>query len=90
MADTGVITGPEGTFEVKDVVKLLGGKIGHIGVVTSGMFKNCLLYTSSMNCSVMDVIFIIWRPFRKILIHVSPKFGGEKMILNWDRPNDIT
>lgn len=39
MADTGVITGPEGTFEVKDVVKLLGGKIGHIGVVTSGMFK---------------------------------------------------
>ena len=39
MADTGVITGSEGTFEVKDVVKLLGGKIGHIGVVTSGMFK---------------------------------------------------
>jgi alanyl-tRNA synthetase len=39
MADTGIITGPEGTFKVLDTVKLLGGKIGHIGVVTSGMFK---------------------------------------------------
>lgn len=38
-ADTGFITTAEGTFEVKDTVKLLGGKIGHIGVVTSGMIK---------------------------------------------------
>lgn len=38
-ADTGIITTAEGTFEVKDTVKLLGGKIGHIGVVTSGMIK---------------------------------------------------
>ena len=38
-ADTGIITTSEGTFEVKDTVKLLGGKIGHIGVVTSGMIK---------------------------------------------------
>ncbi|MDD6202670.1 MAG: DHHA1 domain-containing protein, partial [Lachnospiraceae bacterium] len=38
-ADTGIITTAEGTFEVKDTVKLLGGKIGHIGKVTSGMIK---------------------------------------------------
>ena len=38
-ADTGVITGPEGTFSVKDTVKLMGGKVGHIGVVTDGMLK---------------------------------------------------
>ena len=38
-ADTGIITTAEGTFEVKDTVKLLGGKVGHIGVVTSGMIK---------------------------------------------------
>ncbi len=38
-ADTGVITTKDGTFEVKDTVKLAGGKIGHIGKVTSGMLK---------------------------------------------------
>ena len=38
-ADIGVITGPEGEFAVKDTVKLLGGKIGHIGVMTKGMIK---------------------------------------------------
>ncbi len=38
-ADTGVISTAEGTFEVKDTVKLLGGKIGHIGTVTRGMIK---------------------------------------------------
>ena len=37
--DVGVISGPEGEFAVKDTVKLLGGKIGHIGTVTRGMFK---------------------------------------------------
>ncbi len=38
-ADTGVITCPEGEFQVEDTVKLLGGKVGHIGRVTKGMFK---------------------------------------------------
>ncbi len=37
--DTGVICGPEGEFRVKDTVKLLGGKIGHIGTVTKGMLR---------------------------------------------------
>lgn len=38
-ADTGVITVKDGEFEVKDTVKLLGGKVGHIGTVTRGMIK---------------------------------------------------
>jgi alanyl-tRNA synthetase len=38
-ADTGVITTADGSFEVKDTVKLLGGKVGHIGTVTRGMIK---------------------------------------------------
>ena len=38
-ADTGVITLPDARFEVKDTIKLLGGKIGHVGVVTKGMIK---------------------------------------------------
>ncbi len=37
--DTGTITTADGSFEVKDTIKLLGGKIGHIGTVTRGMLK---------------------------------------------------
>ncbi len=39
-ADTGVIEGPEGVFEVEDTIHLLGGKIGHIGQVKSGIIRN--------------------------------------------------
>lgn len=38
-ADTGWIRTAEGEFRVEDTVKLLGGKIGHVGVVTKGMIK---------------------------------------------------
>jgi len=38
-ADTGTITSEDGSFEVMDTVKLLGGKVGHIGKVTRGMLK---------------------------------------------------
>ena len=38
-ADRGIITTADGSFEVKDTVKLMGGKGGHIGTVTSGMIK---------------------------------------------------
>lgn len=38
-ADTGVIRTADGEFLVEDVVKLLGGKFGHIGRVTKGMIK---------------------------------------------------
>lgn len=38
-SDTGKISTSDGEFEVQDTVKLLGGKIGHIGKVTRGMFK---------------------------------------------------
>ncbi len=37
--DTGVIRSENGTFRVEETVKLLGGKVGHIGRMTSGMFK---------------------------------------------------
>ena len=38
-ADHGVISCGDGEFVVEDVVKLLGGKIGHIGHMTKGMMK---------------------------------------------------
>lgn len=38
-ADTGVIVTDDAEFEVADTIKLLGGKVGHVGKVTKGMFK---------------------------------------------------
>ncbi|MBO5348043.1 MAG: alanine--tRNA ligase [Lachnospiraceae bacterium] len=38
-ADFGSIETEDFTFEVKDTIKLLGGKVGHVGVVTKGMVK---------------------------------------------------
>lgn len=38
-ADTGVIRAGENEFRVEDTVHLRGGRIGHVGVVTRGMFK---------------------------------------------------
>ena len=38
-ADTGIIRTGDGEFKVEDTVKLLGGKIGHVGRVVKGMLK---------------------------------------------------
>lgn len=38
-ADTGVISTKAAEFEVEDTIKLPGGKIGHVGTVTQGIFK---------------------------------------------------
>ena len=38
-ADCGVIVGPEGEFEVKDTIKLRGGKVAHVGQIVNGMIK---------------------------------------------------
>jgi len=38
--DKGVIYTADGTFKVEDTIKLLGGKVGHVGKMTSGMIKS--------------------------------------------------
>ena len=38
-ADTGMIKTKDAEFAVEDTIQLLGGKVGHVGVVTKGMFK---------------------------------------------------
>ena len=38
-ADIGVIESESGSFQVKDTIHLQGGKVGHVGVMTSGMFQ---------------------------------------------------
>ena len=37
-ADKGIIKTDKGVFEVKDTIKVAGGKIAHVGLVKSGMF----------------------------------------------------
>ncbi len=37
--DTGMIVGANGTFAVEETIKLRGGKVGHIGVMTGGMLS---------------------------------------------------
>ncbi len=37
--DSGIIRTADGEFSVKETVKLVGDKVGHIGVVTKGMLK---------------------------------------------------
>lgn len=39
IGDTGIIRTKDGEFRVEDTVKLLGGKVGHIGTCISGMLK---------------------------------------------------
>lgn len=48
-ADRGTITTKEGEFAVEDTVKLLGGKVGHIGKVTKGMLKTNDIATLRVN-----------------------------------------
>lgn len=38
-ADKGIIVTGDAEFVVKDTIKLLGGKVGHVGTVKKGMFK---------------------------------------------------
>ena len=38
-ADTGLIRAGESEFKVEDTIHLRGGRIGHVGTVTKGMFK---------------------------------------------------
>ncbi|MBS6643679.1 MAG: alanine--tRNA ligase [Clostridiaceae bacterium] len=38
-ADTGVIISDKGEFKVEDTIHLQGGKVGHVGKMTKGMFQ---------------------------------------------------
>ncbi len=50
-ADTGVIRTASAEFEVEDTIKLQGGKIGHVGTVTKGIFKGKDQVTLEVNAS---------------------------------------
>ncbi len=47
--DTGLITGANGEFKVEDTIKLQGGKVGHVGVMVSGMLQTGETVTTKAN-----------------------------------------
>lgn len=49
--DTGIIKLGDNEFEVLDTIKLMGGKVGHIGKVTKGMFKKGDVVTLMVDAS---------------------------------------
>ncbi|MBR5247896.1 MAG: alanine--tRNA ligase, partial [Lachnospiraceae bacterium] len=72
--DVGVITTEEGCFEVKDTIKLLGGRVGHIGVVTKGMIKNGDMVTLSVDparradtCKNHSATHLLQKALREVL-----------------------
>jgi len=73
-ADTGTITTAEGSFAVMDTVKLLGGKVGHIGKVTSGMLKKGDMATLTVDagkrgdtCKNHSATHLLQRALREVL-----------------------
>ncbi len=73
-ADTGVITTQDGSFEVKDTIKLLGGKVGHIGTVTKGMIKVGDMVTLTVNstnrldtCKNHSATHLLQKALREVL-----------------------
>ena len=54
VADTGIIKTADAEFEVEDTIKLQGGKIGHVGTVTKGIFRVKDQVTLQVNVTQRD------------------------------------
>ncbi len=73
-ADIGMILGENFSFEVKDTIKLLGGKVGHVGVVLSGMVKVTDTVTLNVNrenrektCKNHSATHLVQKALRNVL-----------------------
>lgn len=72
--DIGVITTADGEFRVENTIKLLGGKVGHIGKMTKGMFKTGDTVTLSVDtarrgstCKNHSATHLLQKALREVL-----------------------
>ena len=79
--DRGVICVGNAEFKVNDTIKLLGGKVGHVGTVTKGMFKVGDVVTLKVcekcranTCSNHSATHLLHKALRNVLgSHVEQK-----------------
>ncbi len=79
--DNGIITFPDGEFQVEDTIKLLGGKVGHIGRMVKGMLKVGDKVTLKVNeenrsdtCKNHSATHLLQKALRSVLgTHVEQK-----------------
>ncbi len=99
--DIGVITTADGEFKVENTIKLLGGKVGHIGTVTKGMIKKGDKITLSVDaarrtstCKNHSATHLLQKALREVLgAHVEQSGSyqdGERTRFDFSHPTAMT
>ncbi len=99
--DIGVISTPEGEFRVESTIKLLGGKVGHIGRVTRGMFKTGDAVNLSVDrdrrsntCKNHSATHLLQKALREVLGNHVEQAGsyqdGERTRFDFSHPAAMT